>query len=866
MERRAQPWSLPVPAALQLWESSFEGLAEAEIGQRRTQFGTNELPAEPRQHRLGALAQLVFGGLNLVLIVVGLVAALIGDVKSALMIATVITLNVTMEFLQERQAEKALAALKQMTATRARVRRDGQSLTIDAAQLVPGDVVFLEAGDRVPADGRLLQTVRFETDESSLTGESAVVAKDAQARAEPASPVADRENMAHLQTLVTRGHALMLVTATGAETEIGKLAHLMQGASAGTTPLQEQLNGLSKRMALVAVLLVAAIAGVEFLRGDPLMRIVLGAIALGVAAVPEGLPAVVTVTLALGAHRMARRSAIIRRLASVETLGCTTVICTDKTGTLTLNEMTVRKIFVAGRTLAVTGSGYTADGHIENGHELGELLRAVALCNDSQLASGAVLGDPTEGALLVLARKGGVEAEPLRKAHPRLAEIPFESRTKYMATFHALGGEIVAYVKGAPEVLLPLCAPPDDALRRANEALAGESFRVLAVACKPISNAAWGQGREPAEFLHGLRFLGLVGMIDPPRPDVRAAVLAAREAGVAVKMITGDQSATARAVAATLGIPGDVLTGAEIEARTDAELAAELERVGVFARVSPEHKMRLVRAFQHRGDVVAMTGDGVNDAPALKAADIGVAMGSGTEVSKQAAAMVLADDHFATMVKAIEEGRSIFDNILKFVRFQLSTNVGALATVAAAPLLGLPPPLNPAQVLWVAMIMDGPPAVALGLDPAAPRLMHDRPRDPHAPVLSLKRIGTVLYRGLIMCAGTLAALVWMLAHRPAAATTFAFTVFVFYQIVSALCVRSELGTAFSRESLTNGKLWLALALVAVLQVHAVQFGPLQSVFQTVPLTAAEWLAAAAAAASLLVLEELRKALARSPSR
>ena len=874
------PWhEMEAPAVARAHGVSLDaGLPADEIPARRDEHGCNVLVQARPRPAWRVLADQFRNLLVVVLMGAALLAGLVGDWKDTAVIAVVLLLNAVLGFVQEHRAERSLAALKGMLVPIARTRRGGTVVEVAAADLVPGDVVLVDAGDRIPADGRLAVARSLEVDESALTGESTPVAKSTAAVAAGA-PLAERTGSAFMNTVVTRGRGELVVTATGMSTEIGRLAGMLHAAGDQRTPLQDQLHVLGKRLAAVAAIAVGAFFVLGLVRGETLADTVLSSVALAVAAIPEGLPAVVTVTLAVGVHQMAKRGAIVKRLASVETLGSTTVICTDKTGTLTLNEMTARAVVLPGERLSVTGEGYGPDGDVLGADgrpcanpALADLLDAAVLCNDSRVDGARLVGDPTEGALVALAAKAGVDADLRRANRPRLAEIPFDSARKYMATFHRDGDGIVAYVKGAADVLLERCTwrertRADDA-RADLDALAGEGLRVLAVATVALPPDAIDHDageRDLDELLRGLDLLGLVGLLDPPRPEAREAIATCRHAGIAVKMITGDHAATASSIARHLGIRGRVLTGTDLDRLDDAALADAVGTAAVFARVTPEHKIRLVRALQAQGHVVAMTGDGVNDAPALKGADIGVAMGvTGTEVSKEAADMVLTDDDFATIVRAVEAGRTIYDNISKFVRFQLSTNLGAILSLLGAQVAGLPVPFTAIQVLWVNLIMDGPPAMALGVDPPARGVMDRRPRSTRAGILTGRRLVRLLGYGAVMAAGTLGVLAWQrAAGSEEHALSMAFTTFVLFQVFNALNARDEDGSVLHRDSLRNAKLWIALAVVVVLQVLAVHVDPVQSLFGTADLTAADWLAVTAVASSVLWLDEARKLIART---
>ncbi|MCL6262331.1 cation-translocating P-type ATPase [Craterilacuibacter sp. RT1T] len=871
-----------VAAALK--SDSVAGLTPDEAAHRVREFGVNRLAEAPARAPWRKFADQFRGLLVLILLAAALLAGVVGELKDAVVIVLVVILNATLGFMQEHRAEAALAALKGMLAPVARVRRGGEVHQIDAAELVPGDLLLLEAGDRVGADARVLSAHGAELAEAALTGESHAVAKLAGV-VDAAAPLAERTNMVFMNTVLTRGRIEALVTATGMQTEMGQLAGLLAQTAEGATPLQRQLDALGKRLGLIACVVVALMFIAGIARGEPLAETAMVAIALAVAAIPEGLPAVVTVTLALGMHRMARHQAIVKRLAAVETLGCTTVICSDKTGTLTLNQMTARALYTAGARHAVSGEGYAGGGSIDGplpAAALREVLLPAVLCIDAHIRDGVLIGDPTEGALLALAAKAGLDGRELREHRPRIAEIPFDSAVKFMATFHHEGSHVRLCVKGAPDVLLERARAwrgedgilPLDAMERTrfageNDALANQALRVLALAERMIPADAFDPDGALLEWVNELTLLALVGIIDPPRAEAKAAIARCQQAGIAVKMITGDHRVTAAAIARELGLKGDVHEGRALEGLDAQALGVLVENSAVFARVAPEHKLRIVKALQARGHVVAMTGDGVNDAPALKRADIGVAMGiTGTEVSKEAATLVLTDDNFATIVRAVEEGRTIYDNIIKFVRFQLSTNVGAIFTVLAAPLLGLATPFTAIQLLWVNIIMDGPPAMTLGVEPARERVMQDAPRRADAAILSWQRLWRIVLYGATMASGTLAVYLWTLDSHAAAAsaTTMAFTTFVLFQFFNIFNARAEYGSAFNRQFFSNGKLWLALSGVVALQVLVVHWAPAQAVFDTVDLSTSQWALAVAVASSTLLLEEARKMLLRLFSR
>jgi Ca2+-transporting ATPase len=872
----------PIPTA-PADAASTAGLTTAEAEARLRTHGPNRLTEAPGRPTWQVFVDQFRNLLVIVLIGAAVLAAVVGDLKDVVVITVVLLLNAILGFVQEHRADQSLAALRSMLTPTTRARRDGQTVELAVEDLVPGDVVLVEAGDRVPADGVLVAAHSLEVDESMLTGESVATHKEL-GGAVDGGPVGERSGAVFMNTTVTRGRAEVEVTATGMATEVGAIAELLRSTTQEDTPLQIQLHDLGRRLALVAGLAVALFLTLELTRGEPLADTLISAVALAVAAIPEGLPAVVTVTLSVGTLALARRGAIVKRLASVETLGATSVICSDKTGTLTLNQMTAQALIVGDEHLAVSGSGYGTDGAIDRPTSpeaelaVHRALVAMALCNDASVTDGELIGDPTEGALVTLAQKGGVDVDRDRARLPRVAEVPFDSARKFMATVHADGDPAmppsgaVLYVKGALDVLLErsrVDAGERTRLLATLDQLADQGLRVLAVAGREL---APGEIPEPdtdpddlLDLVRDLDVLAVVGLLDPPRPEAADAIALCRRAGVNVKMITGDHARTAAAIAARLGIVGEVMTGADLDELDDEELSARVDGIGVVARVSPEHKVRMVRVLRGRGHVVAMTGDGVNDAPALKAADIGVAMGiTGTEVSKEAADMVLTDDNFATIVGAVEQGRTIYTNILKFVRFQLSTNIGAVLTLLGAPLLGLPVPFTALQILWVNLIMDGPPAMALGIDPPGRSVMSESPRDPRGRILSTRRLTILTATGLVMAAGTLGVLAFSTSGdgTEAHALTLTFTTFVLFQVFNAFNARDDVATAFHRDSLRNRTLWIALAVVVALQAAAVHLEPVQRIFETTDFTAWDWVLSIAVASSVLWVEELRKAVVR----
>jgi Ca2+-transporting ATPase len=899
----ADPHRLPVEEVERhLGTDLAAGLSSAEASRRLAIYGVNRLTEAPPVPAWRRFARQFADLLIIVLLAAAVIAFVVsGELKTPVVVLAVVILNAVIGFVQESKAERSLDALRRMLVSQARVRRDGHVHVVAAEELVPGDVVLLEAGDRVPADGRLAVAVNVEAEEATLTGESQPVEKSTAAVDRAGAALGERSSMVFSNTTVTRGRGETIVTATGMGTEIGRIAGMLNAAQLDKSPLQRQLDHLAHGLMRLAAVIVAAVFVIGLVRGEAVDDLLLTAVALAVASVPEGLPAVTAVTLALGVGRMARRHAIVKRLASVETLGSTTIICSDKTGTLTLNEMRARAIVVGGRRHDVTGEGYEADGEIVAiGHDvrwaLDHAIDAAALCNDAVVRRDGdgrpqLVGDPTEGALVVLAAKHGVDVPDLRRRRPRLVEIPFESANKYMATAHEIvtdAGErlVRVFVKGAPDVLLARSRAVIGAGGEAldshearvaiegyNHELASGGMRVLALASRDIHADAWAEFTasegDPRDLVRDLTLLALVGIVDPARPEAAAAIAAAHGAGIRVKMITGDHAVTARAIGADLGLRGRAVTGTELDSMSDGELIADLDEIDVFARVAPEHKLRLVEVFQRAGHVVAMTGDGVNDAPALKKADMGVAMGiTGTEVSKEAATMVLTDDNFATIVSAVGEGRTIYGNIVKFVRFQLSTTLGFALLFLLAGAVGIASgkPFTAIAVLWVNLIMDGPPAMALGLDRSDPDVMHRPPRPTDERILTRPRWTAVAFAASVMAIGTLAVLEWApgepVAGEPTVAGTMAFATFVFFQFFNILNARSDDGSVFRRHTLTNRWLWLSLGAVIVLQVLVTHVHVLQELFDTTDLSIGQWMIAVAVASSVLWLEELRKLVAR----
>ena len=902
--------ALSIDETLASVRSANDGLSLNEIATRLSFFGPNQLTEKPPIPKWRRFVDQFTNLLTAILVLAAIASlAVAKEVKTAVVVLAVVLINATIGFVQENKAEASLNALRKMLASSARIRRNGALENIPTDKIVPGDIVLVEAGDRIPADGRLISAVNLEIEEASLTGESHASTKTLEAVA-PDAPIGDRVCAVFMNTTVTRGRGEFVVTATGMRTEMGRIAGLLQETDTDKTPLQKQLDSLAHSLAVLAGIIVGIVFLIGLFTGEPnswdkFDGLLLTSVALAAAAIPEGLPAVTAVTLAIGTSRMAKQNAIVKRLASVETLGCTSIICSDKTGTLTLNQMTAQELVFMNRSHVVTGEGYSPQGRIESVHgddplALIAALYPMALCNDSEIRQTDIkewelVGDPTEGALAVLAMKGGIDVAELRADRPRLAEVPFDSSHKFMATFHQIasdeGNDIVrVYVKGAPDVLLARStriinhtgsavpvAELTPEIHAHNERLASQGLRVLAVAHRDFDMEAWSEiaDEDPMSLIEELTFLALVGIIDPPRPEARDAIAIAHEAGIHVKMITGDHAITAAAIGRDLGLTGDAVTGAELEVMSEEELERILDTTSVFARVSPAHKIRLVAALQRKGHVVAMTGDGVNDAPALKKADIGVAMGiTGTEVTKEAATMVLTDDNFATIVRAVERGRLIYDNIVKFVRFQLSTTLGFAMVFLACSVTGTMDrkPFTAIAILWVNIIMDGPPAMALGVDHVGTTVMHRNPRPKDEPILTRQRWFTVLLSASVMAIATTLLFefgpmdkgihVHQAATIPSVVGTMGLNTFVLFQFFNILNVRSESRSVFSRLTFTNKYLWWSLGAVLALQYSLTRISFMKKLFGTVHLTFHNWLVCIAVASSVLWVEEIRKFIVR----
>jgi P-type Ca2+ transporter type 2C len=852
---------------------SRKGLDSDAASGRLLKVGPNQLREKPGRHPFILFLDQFRDLIIWILIVAALVSGFLREWVDSAAILVIVFMNAVMGFVQTNRAEKSLAALKRLSNPASRVIRDGGQKIVASSDLVPGDLVELEAGDHVPADCRIVwNSSNFAVQEASLTGESESVAKSSGPIDRTELPLAERTNMTFMGTSVVAGKARGLVVSTGMATELGRIADLIQAIEPESTPLQRKLEDFGKWLVFLCLGLVAAVFALEWIRGGRLIDVFLTAVSLAVAAIPEGLPAVVTIALALGVQRMVKRHALIRKLPSVETLGCATVICSDKTGTLTKNEMTVQFIYADGRTYRVTGIGYGPEGEIFldagavadlAGHPaLHQTLLCGALCNGARLVRNAdavsVAGDPTEGALLTAAAKAGIHKDEAEADFPFVDEIPFDSDRKRMTVVRREGTGLTAYVKGAPDMMLPVCSsilsggrvrPLTDAdraaVRAANEGFGHEAMRVLAFARRPLHagpRSVSGTGAEK-----DLTFLGLIAMMDPPREEAKRAIAECRTAGIRTVMITGDHRNTAVAVARRLGFFGEdsvALTGEELDRLDEATFRDRVRSVTVYARVSPEHKLRIVRAWRSHGEIAAMTGDGVNDAPAVKEADIGVAMGvTGTDVTKEVSDMVVTDDNFASIVSAVEEGRGIYDNIQKFIHYLLSCNAGEILVMFLASLAGMPVPLLPIHILWINLVTDGLPALALGVDPPDPNIMRQPPRPPDEGVMSRGHAVRILLQGAFLAFCSLFAFLFVLRIEGEGlerARTAAFIVLSVSQLFHSFNCRNRTESLFTIGPFSNPKLVAAFFVSLLLQLLAVSVPFMRGVFKTASLTPVDW--------------------------
>ncbi len=863
------------------------GLSADEAAKRLATNGPNRLTAGKKEPAWRAFLRQYEDFMQVILLGAALVNQLVTqETGTTVVLAGLTVFNAVIGLRQEAKAEESVKALSQMMKTIARVRRDGQAVEIDAGDLVVGDVVLVEAGNRVPADGRVSLAATLEIEEAALTGESLPVGKNVDPVLGDDVPLGDRLCMAYMNTSVTRGRGEIIVTATGMGTEIGHIADMLANTETSKTPLQRQLDSLSKIIASIAAVALVIVVLLGLARGESFDTLFITGVALAVAAIPTGLPAVVTALLSMGTREIARRNAIVKRLPAVETLGSTSAICSDKTGTLTLNKMTAREIVIPGQNrYTVSGEGYSIAGEISHvggqHYDLDPYLLPMVLCADAVLDGESLIGDPTEGALIVLGAKGGLDINETRAALPRVAEVPFDSDYKFMATFHEMTSDsgqpvVRCYVKGAPDVLIARATTfrkPDGTLvpitdenrplaLTANDEIANRGERVMVVAQRDLDPGVVRAGGNLIDQVNELTLLAMVGIVDPPRPEARTAIAECHDAGIRVRMITGDHASTAAAIAGELGIEGRAVTGTEFAAMSDEQLRSELDEIGVIARVAPEDKVRLVRLLKEKGNVVAMTGDGVNDAPALKTADIGVAMGiTGTEVSKEAAVMILTDDNFATIVGAVAYGRALYDNLLKYLRFQMSTLVAYIAIFIGAGIVGIADgaPLNPLQILWLNMVVDIPLAIALGFDVPARGLMSRPPRPLGAPVLARNDWIRLCVQGAVMTIGSLVA--YQIGDDQDGAivgATMLLTTLSLFHLFGALLSRDQLQTIFDRDTFP-GVMQLrryGVALLAIVAITALDF--LNRIFDTTGLSFDQWCICIGIAASILVVEETIK--------
>ena len=868
-----------------------KGLGSAEVAERAERFGPNKFTEAKAEPPWRAFLRQYGDLMQIVLLVAGILSLYpLKELGTGLLLILLTLFNAVLGLRQEGRAAAAVAALQKMMIIKAKVRRDGRLTEVPAEELVPGDLVSVEAGDIVPADGRLLKAATLEVAEAALTGESLPVSKGTDPVEGLDTPLGDRTDMVYMNTNVTRGAGEFVVTAIGMETEVGHISGMLQTEEAAKTPLTRHLERLTRQILYIAgVALVASIA-LNLSRGDTFKTVFIAAVAFAIAAVPTGLPAVVTTILSYGTQQLAAAGAIMKQLRSTETLGSTSAINSDKTGTLTLNQMTAVRMGIVGRVYAVEGQGYSTQGQItriagEPGIPLDQFLLPMVLCSDAVVHDGELIGDPTEGALVVLAAKGGVDAVSTREQYPRIAEVPFDAAYKLMATFHKMtdeaGQEVIrCYVKGAPDQLLARAAtvfdanagpvPADgqfhDRYLDANRQLGEHGLRVLATARKDFVPATFNPKADLLSLLSDLELLALVGIVDPPRPTARASIATAKAAGIKVRMVTGDHAVTAGAIASQLGIEGAVITGAQFQAMSDDEALRAVGEAGVIARVTPEDKVRLVDLLKRQNHVVAMTGDGVNDAPALKRADIGIAMGiTGTEVTKEAAVMIITDDNFSTIVKAVELGRVLYDNLSTYVRFQMSCLFGFIISFLGAAIFNVAGgvPFLPLQTLWVNFLVDVPQAIGLGYGQPATGLMERKPRPQDEPILPRGVMIWLVTVGLIMGVGTLGVISWAeQAHNKEIAHTMGLVTFSLFNLFFSIVVRDEQRTIFSLDTISD-KIFVRACGVSILTIIlAVVFGPLQRFLETTYLDVQQWIICICVALSIIVASEIRTVILR----
>jgi Ca2+-transporting ATPase len=854
-------------ACAQLRVNPETGLEEVEVERRRAQYGQNKLAEAKKEPGWHAFLRQYRDLMQLVLLGAAIVSMVaLQEFSTGIVIIGLTVLNAILGLNQEGKAAESVAALQKMLIIKAHVRRDGDLVDIPAEELVPGDVISFEAGDKIPADGRLLVAATLEIEEAGLTGESVPVLKSVDPVPGDDVPLGDRVDMAYMNSTVTRGRGEMVVTATGMATEVGQISGMLGQVQQEKTPLTRQLDQLTVLLTIMAAAALALVIVLGLIRGDDFDDLFLIGISLAVAAIPTGLPAVVTTVLSLGTQALAAKGAIVKRLRSVETLGSTSAICSDKTGTLTLNQMTARQLVVVGRRYSIEGEGYSTEGKIlrvagDTDTPLEPFVLPMALANDAAVHDGEIVGDPTEAALVVLAAKGGLDVAETRRTYPRIAEVPFDSDYKLMATFHEMedGGRTVVrcFVKGAPDVLLARSSSlrgPDgtdipvaegrDKVLEENDRLSGGGLRVLAVASRDLDPGAFDPSADLLAEVQGLTLLALVAIVDPPRKEAKDAIARCKEAGIRARMITGDHVTTAAAIAGQLGIEGRALSGTEFAALTDDALEEQVEDIGVVARVAPEDKVRLVDMLKRKGHVVSMTGDGVNDAPALKRADIGVAMGiTGTEVTKEAGDMILTDDNFATIVSAVEGGRGIYDNLMKYVRIQLVMLGGFILTFVGAGIFDVAGgfPLTPLQILWINFAVDVLLAIGLGFDASVPGLMQRAPRDASAPIVNRGLGLRLALASIVMAALAIGIVAWGEdRYGTAVATTMGLTTLSLMHIVGALEARELTGSIFSRYTIENRRFVQLIGMALVLTFLVTALSALQRIFDTVSLTSTQW--------------------------
>jgi P-type Ca2+ transporter type 2C len=890
-EKKPVPWyTLGVEGCISKLEvDPAKGLSASEASRRLQEYGPNELAEAKKESFLMAFLRQYRPLMQLVLVGTSIVAAAIQNWPSFVLVLLVTVFNALMGLRQESKASRSIEALREMMLSEARVRRDGEVIAVAARDLVPGDIVLLREGDRIPADGRLISAATLEVEESSLTGESTSAFKNLEPVASEDVAIGDRTNMVFMNTTVTRGRAEMVVTETGMSTQVGGIAGSLQGKKKESTPLTRQIDYLVKVILVLAAAAFITVMITGLSKDQSFNTIFLFGVSLIIGAIPAGLPAVVTTILSMGTVAMAGMNAIVKSLPATETLGSTSAICTDKTGTLTMNQMTVRRLLLPGMRYNVTGQGYGIEGDIQRvagtgDSDLDSVLLPMVLCSDATIKEGKCIGDPNEGALVVLAAKRGIDAEETRAHYPRIATLPFDSEYMLMATFHEMideGGKKVVrcFVKGAPDKVIDRSAfirqwdgevlPMDEEGRarviEANDTLAKEGLRELIVASRDLETDSIKTDGDLLAQVDGLVLMAMVGMADPPRPEVGEAISACKEAGIRVRMITGDHAVTAAAVAAELGIQGRAITGLEFEKMSDEEATRQIEEIGIIARVAPQDKVRLVEILQARGDVVAMTGDGVNDAPALKTADIGVAMGiTGTDVSKEAAKMILTDDNFSTIVSAVKEGRVVYDNLMKFIRLQMSNLVAFILAFLGTSLIVGVTLFNPLQVLWIKFGEVVPVGAVLGYDTPSPGLMQRKPRPASQPVLGLRSTIQIAFSGFAIAAAVVAIFYGGMHHYDSETVgrTMAFVVFSCAPIVYALSLRFPDDSLFRRETLTNSKLWFSF-LWGILSVFFItQIDLLRAIFDATPLTREQWGICLATVGVLILVTDLVKPLLR----